>query len=91
MYAKVMDYTHVRSLEFLNICTLGKYVRIEGYYSSKIRSTSKLKHTFAYNLYNDFINSNFCAGTFSQMGFIGVNAPIDMAKMKVYSWFTFFN
>ena len=35
MYAKVMDYTPIRSLGFLNICMLGKYVCIVGYYSSK--------------------------------------------------------
>jgi hypothetical protein len=57
LYAKVMDYTHVRSLEFLNICTLGKYVRIEGYYSCEIRMTSKYMHKYACNLVNDFIES----------------------------------
>ena len=31
-----MDYTHVRSLGFLNVCMLGKYVCIVGYYSSKL-------------------------------------------------------
>jgi hypothetical protein len=35
MYAKVKDYTHVRSLRFLNVCMLGRYVCIVGYYSSK--------------------------------------------------------
>jgi hypothetical protein len=90
MYARVMDYTHVSSLGFLKICMLRKYVCILRYYSSKIRSTSNHKHTYVYNLVNDFINSNFCAGTLSQMEFIGVNASIDMAKMKVYSWFKFY-
>jgi hypothetical protein len=35
MYAKVMDYTPVRSLGSLNISMLGKYICIVGYYSSK--------------------------------------------------------
>jgi hypothetical protein len=57
MFAKVMDYTLVTSLGFLNVCMLGKYVCIVGYYSSKIRITSKYKHTYAYNLENDSIGS----------------------------------
>ena len=35
MYAKVMDYTPIRSLGFLNVCMLGKYVCIVGYYTFK--------------------------------------------------------
>jgi hypothetical protein len=52
-YAKVMYYTHVISLGFLNVCMLGKQLAL----SSKIRITSKYRHKYAYNLENDFIKS----------------------------------
>jgi hypothetical protein len=42
MYPKVMDYTPVRSLGFLNICMLGKYVCIVRYYSSKSESLQNI-------------------------------------------------
>jgi hypothetical protein len=54
-----MEYTPIRSLGFLNVYMLGKYVRIVGYYSSKIRITSKYKHNYAHTLDVDANRANY--------------------------------